>query len=111
MGGARSVDRSGGTRASGTSDIEARLEELEEIATALADVPDEELSGKLERAVTLLREINAGIEARARSAGEDAGEAGRLLEGIDLAPFDAAMKELAPMEPAPPRSERGDERR
>jgi hypothetical protein len=96
--------------ATGTADIEAHLAELEEIATSLADVPDDELSGTLERAVTLLRAINAGIETRARSAGEDAGEAGRLLEGIDLAPFDAAMKELAPMEPATRRPE-GDEGR
>lgn len=89
----------------GTAEMEARLEELEEIATSLGEIPDEELAGTLERVVTLLREINAGIEARMRNAGADAEKAGGLLEGIDLTPFDAAMKELSPMEPATPRRE------
>ena len=89
----------------GSAEMEARLEELEEIAASLGDVPDEEVAGTLERAVTLLREINAGIEARMRAAGENAEKAGELLEGIDLTPFDAAMRDLAPMEPAAPRTE------
>ena len=84
----------------GTAALEARLEALEEIAGSLGDIPDEELAGTLERAVTLLREINAGIEARMHNAGEDAEKAGELLEGIDLRPFDKAMRELSPMEPA-----------
>lgn len=84
----------------GTVALEARLEELEEIAGSLGDIPDEELAGTLERAVTLLREINAGIEARMHNAGEDAEKAGELLEGIDLRPFDTAMRDLSPMEPA-----------
>ena len=96
----------GGAQTShGTAEMEARLDELEEIAASLGDVPDEELAGTLERAVTLLKEINTGIEARMRTAGEDAEKAGALLEGIDLAPFDAAMRDLAPMEPAVPRPE------
>lgn len=84
-----------------TAGLEERLEELEEIAGRLGEVSDEELAGTLERAVSLLQEINAGIEARMSGAGEEAREAGELLEGIDLAPFDAALRELSPMEPAP----------
>jgi hypothetical protein len=87
--------------------MEARLDELEKIAASLGDVPDEEVAGTLERTVALLREINTGIEARMRIAGEDAEKAGELLEGIDLTAFDDAMRDLAPMEPATPRP--GDE--
>ena len=74
--------------------LEVKLGELERLADSLGDVPDDELVGALNRAVELLREINAGIEMRLDAAGEESREIGALVEGLDLGPFDEALEEL-----------------
>ena len=77
-----------------TPDLEEKIGELERLADALGDVPDEELVGTLNRAVQLLREINAGIETELAAAGDESGEFGALIERLDLGPFDEALEEL-----------------
>ena len=77
-----------------TPDLEEKIGELERLADALGDVPDEELVGTLNRAVQLLREINAGIETELAAAGDESGEIGALIERLDLGPFDEALGEL-----------------
>jgi hypothetical protein len=77
-----------------TSDLEGKLGELERLADSLGDVPDEELIGTLNRAVDLLREINARIEMELDAAGDESGEIGALIERLDLGPFDEALEEL-----------------
>lgn len=86
----RSADEQGeGLRA-----LEGKVGELERIAEALAEVPDEELAGTLGRAVALLDEINAGIKAELESADGETREVGDLLAGVDFGPFDEALAEL-----------------
>ena len=75
-------------------ELEKRVGELEEITDRLGTVPDEDLVETLDRAVALLREINAGIEAGIHHAGEETGELDTLLEGVDFGPFDEALSEL-----------------
>jgi hypothetical protein len=75
-------------------DLEVKLGELERLAGTLGDVPDDELVGTLNRAVELLREINAGIEMGLDAAGEESRGIGALVEGLDLGPFDEALEEL-----------------
>lgn len=75
-------------------ELEGKVHELERLAGALGDVPDEELAATLAGAVRLLGEINAGIEARVDAAGEEAREADSLLSGVDFGPFDEALEEL-----------------
>ncbi len=74
--------------------LEERVEELESLADALANAPDEELVEVLDRAVSLLGEVNAGIEAGIRSAGEGSRELGGVLDRTDFGEFDAALGEL-----------------
>ena len=75
-------------------DLEAKLGELEGLADSLGDVPDEELVGTLNRAVELLREINARIEMELGAAGDESREIGALIERLDLTPFDEALTEI-----------------
>ncbi len=75
-------------------ELEKRVGELEEVTDRLGTVPDEDLVETLDRAVALLREINAGIESGIHHAGEETGELDTLLEGVDLGPFDEALSEL-----------------
>ena len=80
-----------------TPDIEAlegKVGELERLADLLDGVPDEELVGTLGRAVELLREINAGIEAELDAADRESREIGEIVEGLDLGPFDEALEEF-----------------
>jgi len=77
-----------------TPDLEEKIGELERLADALGDVPDEELVGTLNRAVQLLREINTRIETELTAAGDESGEIGALIERLDLRPFDEALGEL-----------------
>jgi hypothetical protein len=77
-----------------TQDLEEKLGELEGLADSLGDVPDEELVGALDRAVELLREINARIEMELAAAGDESREIGALIERLDLTPFDEALGEL-----------------
>ena len=75
-------------------ELGAKVDELERIAGALGDVPDEELADTLAEAVRVLGEINARIEARVDAAGQEAREADSLLSGVDFGPFDEALEEL-----------------
>ena len=77
-----------------TPDLEEQVEELERLADALDNVPDEELVGTLGRAVELLREINSRIETRLVAAGAESREVGEIIERLDLGPFDEALGEL-----------------
>jgi hypothetical protein len=73
--------------------LEEKVDELERLTDSLDDVPEEELVGTLNEAVELLAEINAGIEARLDTAGEESREIGTLLRHVDFGPFDEALKD------------------
>jgi len=73
--------------------LEEKVGELEKITDSLDDVPDEELVGTLNEAVELLTEINASIEARLDTAGDESREIGTLLGQVDFGPFDEALEE------------------
>ena len=74
--------------------IEERVGELERLAESLDGMPDEGLVEALERAVELLGEINAGIEAGLGAAGEEGRRLEELLGEISFDPFDEALREL-----------------
>jgi hypothetical protein len=74
--------------------LEEMLGELERLADSLGSVPDDELVGALDRAVELLREINARIEMKLDAAAGESRETGAIMEGLDLGPFDEALEEL-----------------
>jgi hypothetical protein len=76
------------------SDLEEKVGELERIADALGGVPDEELVGRLDRAVELLKAINTRIEAELDAAEGESREVGEIVEGLDLGPFDEAIAEI-----------------
>jgi hypothetical protein len=73
--------------------LEEKVEELEKLTDALDEVPEEELVGTLGEAVELLAEINARIEARLDTAGDETREIGALLGQVDFGPFDEAMED------------------
>ncbi len=75
-------------------ELAKQVDELERLAGALGDVPDEDLAETLADAVRVLGEINARIEARVEAAGEETREADSLLSGVDFGPFDEALEEL-----------------
>ena len=75
-------------------DLEEKVGELERLADSLGSVPDEELVETLDRAVELLREINARIEIELGAAGGESGEIGAILDGLDLGPFDEVLEEI-----------------
>ncbi len=74
--------------------LEERLSELEKLAEELEGVPDAGVVDILDRAVALLAEVNAGVEAGLASAEGEARELGDLLEEIDFGPFDVALENL-----------------
>jgi len=74
--------------------LEERLSELEKLAEDLEGVPDSGVVDILNRAVALLAEVNAGVEAGLASAEGEARELGDLLEEIDFGSFDAALENL-----------------
>ena len=74
--------------------LEERVAELESLSEELGRAPESELSGMLERAVTLVDEINTGIESRLSAAQQESGEVEGLLDRVDFGPFDAAMESL-----------------
>jgi exonuclease VII small subunit len=74
--------------------FEERLEELEKLVEELESVPDSGVVGILDRAVALLAEVNARIEAGLSEAEDEARELGDLLEKVDFGPFDAALEDL-----------------
>src|SRR5688572_27005040 len=73
--------------------LEEKVDELEKLTDSLDDVPEEELIGTLGEAVELLAEINARIEARLDTAGDESREIGALLGQVDFGPFDEAMED------------------
>jgi len=73
--------------------LEKKVGELEELTDSLDNVPEEELVGTLNEAVELLAEINAGIEAKLDTAGDESREIGALLGEVDFGPFDEAMED------------------
>lgn len=83
-----------GRKTPGIEGLEEKVAELERLADALGSVPDEELAGALGRAVGLLAQINAGIEARLSTSEEEARELGTLLDEVDFSSFDAALEDL-----------------
>jgi hypothetical protein len=74
--------------------LEERLSELEKLAEELEGVPDSGVVDILDRAVALLAEVNARVEANLSEVEGEARELGDLLEEIDFGPFDAALERL-----------------
>ncbi len=81
-------------RAQTVEDLEEKVSELERVADALGSASEEEVVGMLDRAVGLLKEINAGLESGVGSATEEEREIGEILEGVDFGPFDEALEEI-----------------
>ena len=75
-------------------ELEEKVGELERLADSLGGVPDEELVGMLNRAVELLREINARTEANLGAGVDESREIGAIIDGLDLGPFDEALTEI-----------------
>ena len=75
-------------------ELEEKVGELERLADSLGGVSDEELVGTLNRAVKLLREINARIEADLDAGADESREIGAIIDGLDLNPFDEALTEI-----------------
>jgi hypothetical protein len=75
-------------------ELEEKVGELEMLADSLGGMPDEELVGALNRAVELLREINARLEANLDAAADESREIGAIIDGLDLGPFDETLGEL-----------------
>jgi hypothetical protein len=73
--------------------LEEKVGELERLTDALDEVPEEELVGTMNEAVELLAEINAGIEGRLETAGDESRAIGDLLGQVDFGPFDEAMED------------------
>jgi hypothetical protein len=76
------------------TELEEKVGELERLADSLGGVPDEELVGTLNRAVELLRVINASIEASIDAGAGESREIGTVLDGLDFGPFDEALEEF-----------------
>lgn len=81
--------------------LEGRVEELEGLADDLANAPDEELVSVLNRAVSLIGEVNADIEAGIHSANEGASGLDAALERTSFDEFDAALGDLEERERSP----------
>lgn len=81
--------------------LEDRVEELEGLADDLANAPDEELVDVLNRAVNILGEVNADIEAGMRSADEGVSGIESALDGASFGDFDAALGDLEEREQSP----------
>ncbi len=89
-----SPDSMDGGRGSDIGRLEERLAELEKLAEELESVPDSGVVDVLDRAVALLAEVNAGIEAGLLEAEGEARGLSDLLEKVDFGPFDAALEDL-----------------
>ena len=74
--------------------LEKRLVELEKLAEELESVPDPKVVDVLDRAVALLAEVNADIEAGLLKAEGETRMLGDLLQKVDFEPFDAALEDL-----------------
>ena len=74
--------------------LEKRLVELEKLAEELESVPDPKVVDVLDRAVALLAEVNADIEAGLLKAEGETRMLDDLLQKVDFEPFDAALEDL-----------------
>lgn len=74
--------------------LEKRLAELEKLAEDLESVPDPRVVDVLDRAVALLAEVNADLEAGLLKAEGQTRMLGDLLQKVDFGPFDAALEDL-----------------
>lgn len=74
--------------------LEERVAELERLVEELEGVPDSEVVGILDRAVALLTEVNAGLEAGLLSTEGEARDLGDLLESVDFGSLDAVLEDL-----------------
>ncbi|MGI8649879.1 MAG: hypothetical protein ACR2KW_05805 [Rubrobacter sp.] len=74
--------------------LEGRVGELERIAESLGDTPDEEVVAALDRAVSLLNDINADVQSSLQSANEEVRELGGILDGLSFGSFDEALEDL-----------------
>ncbi len=74
--------------------LEERLAELERLVEDLEGVSDAEVVDVLERAVALLSEVNARVEAGLAGDEVEAREIGDVLEKVNFGPFDAALEDL-----------------
>lgn len=83
-----------GDKRSDIERLEKRLAELEKLTEELESVSDAEVVGVLDRAVALLAEVNAGIEAGLLEAEGEARGLSDLLGKVDFGPFDAALEDL-----------------
>ncbi len=81
-------------KAPAIEDLEGHVEELERISDSLTNAPDGEVVETLERAIHLLSEVNDGIEASLRSAGEETERLGTVLENVNFDAFDEVLGEL-----------------
>lgn len=89
------MEDSGSTDGEGSiGSLEGRVAELERLSEELGRAPDEELSGLLERAVGLVDEINASVEACISDASSESGEVEGLLDRVDFGAFDEALGSL-----------------
>ena len=73
--------------------LEKRLAELEKLAEELESVPDPRVVDVLDRAVALLAEVNADIEAGLLKAEDETRMLGDLLQKVDFEPFDATLED------------------
>jgi hypothetical protein len=78
----------------GVEELEGRVSELERLADALENAPGDEVAAILDRALALLEEVGAGIEAHLVSLESGEREVGKVLGEADLGPLDAALREL-----------------
>ena len=90
--GERKTGGEAANRRAGIDRLEARISELEGLVEALEETPEGEVVGVLERAVTLLAEVNDRLEAGLESSENEARELGELLERVDFGPLDEALE-------------------
>ncbi len=83
-----------GREANNIERLEERLAELEKLTEKLEDASGSGVVDVLDRAVALLKDVNAHIEAGLLKSEGEAQELDDLLKKADFGPFDAALEEL-----------------
>lgn len=81
--------------------LEDRVGDLEGLADELANAPDEELVEALNRAVSLLGEVNADIEAGISAADDGLDGVSANLDRPGFGDFDVVLGEIEEQERAP----------
>ena len=89
-----SPDRMDSEREIDIGRLEEQLAELEKLVEELENVPESRVVDVLNRAVALLTEVNAGIEAGLVKAEGEVQMLGDLLQKVNFGPFDAALEDL-----------------